>query len=374
MPLGRWRSRLICAVAFQLLLAARVTIAQTPPGEPAETAETPPEEAAVSHPRILFGAFGNIDYRYEDTEIPNTFALGQLDFFLTTELATDVSLLAEVVFEATEGSEERIIDVERYQIKYSPSDAFNVVLGRMHTELGYWNQAYHHGTWFQTTAYRPEVYRFEDEDGVLPIHEVGLRLFGATSAGGLRVEYNASLTNGRAVKARDVVTFQDPNGHKAVNLWLGLSPRTWTGFKFGGVFHEDRIAPDPTRPSRANELSERIWGGFVVYQRRPIELLAEAFAIHHEDRVTGERFKTTGLYAQAAYGFGLVKPYYRFDLLDGAAADPYYAGSVRDARKHTVGIRSDPWSRVAVKLDLSHDRPISGESFNAVTAQVAVTF
>lgn len=337
-----------------------------------------PEEAAVEEvspaPRLLFRGFGNIDYRHEDGGLPNTFVLGQLDLFMTSELSDDVSVLAEVVFEGKEGREERVIDVERYQIKYSPLDAFNVAIGRMHTVLGYWNQTYHHGTWFQTTASRPEVYRFEDENGVLPIHEVGLRVFGAQSFPGLRLHYDASVTNGRAADSSEVVTVQDPNAHKAVNLWLALSPKAIPGLQVGGVFHADRIPPDPSRAGRENALGERIWGGFVAYQNAPVELLSEAFRIRHEDRVTGGLFKTTGLYAQAAYALGRFKPYYRFDHVKGAAADPYYPDTLRDAHRHTLGLRFDPLSRLTLKLDLSHDRPDSGATFNAAALQMAVTF
>jgi hypothetical protein len=339
---------------------------------------SPPEEAGLEElspsPKLLLRGFGNIDYRYEDGNLPNTFVLGQLDLFMTSELSDNVSVLAEVVFEGKEGEEERIIDVERYQIKYSPRDALNVTVGRMHTVLGYWNQTYHHGTWFQTTAFRPDVYRFEDEGGILPIHEVGLRVFGAQSLPGLRFHYAASVANGRAADAREVVTVQDPNKHKAVNLWVGVLPKAVPGLQAGGAFHEDRIPPDLSRPGRENELEETIWAGFFVYQHAPIELLSEAFRIRHEDQVRGEVFNTTGLYAQAAYAFGKFKPYYRFDHVEGAAADPYYPDTLRDVHKHTLGVRVDPWSRLTLKLDLSHDRPEPGVTLNAAALQVAVTF
>ncbi len=343
-----------------------------------QEAQSPPEEAALEDvspsPKLLLRGFGNIDYRYEDGDLPNTFMLGQLDLFMTSELSDDVSVLAEVVFEGKEGTQEFIIDVERYQIKYSPLDAFNLAIGRMHTVLGYWNQTYHHGSWFQTTAFRPDVYRFEDENGVLPVHEVGLRVFGAQSLPGLRLHYAASIGNGRAADAHEVVTVQDANEHKSVNLWIGVSPKAVAGLQVGGVFHDDRIPPDPFRRGRENELGERIWGGFFVYQRAPIEFLSEGFRIRHEDRVSGEVFNTTGLYAQAAYAFGKFKPYYRFDHLEGAAADPYYPDTVRDVHKHTLGVRIDPWSRLTFKLDLSHDRPDPGVPFSAAALQVAVTF
>jgi len=347
--------------------------AQVQPESPSPHEDAALEELSPS-PRLLLRGFGNLDYRYEDGDLPNTFVLGQLDLFMTSELSDNLSVLAEIVFEGKEGREERIIDVERYQLKYAPRDAFNLALGRMHTVLGYWNQTYHHGVWFQTTAFRPDVYKFEDEDGVLPIHEVGLRVFGSESFRGLRLHYAASVANGRAADSREVLTVQDANEHKAVSLWLGLSPKSVPGLQFGGIFHDDRIPPDPARAKRQNDLGERIWGGFLAYQNAPLEIISEAFDIRHEDQVTLEVFQTTGLYAQAAYALGKFKPYYRFDRVNGAAADPYYPDSLRDSCKHTLGVRIDPSSRLTLKLDLSHDRPQPGASINAAAVQVAVTF
>ena len=56
---------------------------------------------------------------------------------------------------------------------------FNVAVGRYHTAIGYYNNAYHHGKWLQTAAERPHIYDFEDSGGLLPIHNVGVSVSGA---------------------------------------------------------------------------------------------------------------------------------------------------------------------------------------------------
>ena len=186
---------------------------------------------------------------------------------MTSALTDDLSVLAEIVFEAG-GHEERIIDVERYQIKYSPSDSFNVAIGRMHTILGYWNQTYHHGTWFQTTAFRPDVYRFEDEDGVLPIHEVGLRVFGARSLRGSASTTARAWPTAAGPSPAEVDNVQDVNGSKAVNLWLAACSRPLPASSSAASF--TTIASRLTRrgPARERARAERIFGGFFAYQRR----------------------------------------------------------------------------------------------------------
>ncbi|HET7291503.1 MAG TPA: hypothetical protein VFM88_03670 [Vicinamibacteria bacterium] len=342
--------------------------------EPAGEAASEPQEPQAA-PRLVIKGFGDIDYRYtggdgEDT--PNTFSLGQLDIFMTSELSDSLSVLAEVVVESEE-NEEAIVDVERYQIKYSASDWLNVVLGRMHTALGHWNQTYHHGTWFQTTALRPEVYRFEDEGGVLPIHEVGLQVLGTRPVGGVLLEYNLSLTNGRGRNREEIVVTQDHNASKALNLWLGLKPSALPGLRFGGVVRFDQIPEDLQGSGRA-ELSEVILGGFATYERAGVEALFELIRVEHEDEAAAVRYDTTGYYVQAAYGLGRFKPYYRFDSLEVADGDPFYRQDTTDIRKHTVGLRVDPWTWAALKAELSFEDPDPGEKVNGVALQAAFTF
>jgi hypothetical protein len=283
-----------------------------------------------------------------------------------------VSFLTEIVLESGEG-DEPLLDVERYQIEYSPSDLLNVSLGRMHTMLGYWNQTYHHGVWFQTTVARPEVYEFEDHGGVLPVHELGLRLSGQRAIGRARVEYSATLSNGRGPVAHRFEIERDADRRKAVNLWLAFAPRVSAGLKVGGAARFDRVPPDPDAPPRP-PLSERVLGGFAAYQQGSMELLAEALLLTHREKDGPARtYRTSGFYAQASWRFGSITPYYRFEGLDRAPGDPYFSTS-GDLRRHVAGVRADPLPWVAVKLELNRDAPEPGPRFHAATLQTAFTF
>jgi len=367
------------AVATALALGASLIApcaARVEAEEPGGSAEADADQEPAPPSRVLVRGFGDIDWLSRRSDDPNSFVVGQLDLFMTTELTDNVSVLAEVVLEAVDDPEDQIADVERFQVQYAPSDAFRIALGRMHTLLGYWNQTYHHGAWLHTTVSRPEVYRWEDEKGggILPVHEVGLRVFGAASTPAIRIEYNASLANGRGLTPDEVVTLQDHDEAKAVNLWLGLQPRAWPGLEVGGAVHFDTIPAHPEDPARVNRLQERILSGFLAFRRSNAEVLAEAFEIRHEDDIAGAIYHTTGLYAQGGFAFGRVKPYYRFDLIDRDEADPYWGDAIRDLRKHTLGVRLDIWSRVALKLEVSHNDPRSGDTFASAAAQVAFTF
>jgi len=340
--------------------------ASLPPGH-----ATPADESPT--PKLQIRGFGNIDFLHHGDGTPNNFAVGELDFFTTSQLSEDVSVLAEVVFEPGD-NDEPLIDIERYQIKYSPSDLFNVAFGRMHSALGYWNQTFHHGAWFQTTAFRPEIYHFEDEGGVLPVHEVGVQVSGTKALGVPQLEYNVSVTNGRGIVRTEVETFRDSNPAKAVNLWLGLTPRPRAGLKLGGALRFDMIPPNPANEARKHELKERIVSGFLAFERGRQELLAEVIRMRHEDAPNARTYTTLGYYVQAAYRFGRLKPYYRFDSVDHGAGDPFYGGGDDDIRRHTLGLRADPWIWVCIKLEFSHNDPAPGESFGAGALQVAFTF
>lgn len=370
--MSRAQPHMLLIALFVLLVSgpARAGEGPSPP-----SGETPPgdQEEPAPAPKLLLKGFGNIDVQWRGDDNPASFALGELDFFTTSELTDDLSILAEIVFEPPD-SDEPVVDVERYQIKYSPSDAFSIALGRMHTALGYWNQTYHHGAWFQTTAFRPLVYKFEDEGGPLPVHEVGLQVSGTAPLRGLRLEYNLSVSNGRGITHADVQTFRDSNRSKAVNLWVGAAPRAVRGLKLGGVVRFDKIPSDPGRPERGGELEERILGGFAAYVHRRAELLAEILQVRHEDSARGRAYDTLGLYAQGGWRFGRFEPYYRFDRLDYGAGDPFYGPEAAGLRMHTFGLRIDPWAWAAIKLELSrHERDL-GPSFAGAAAQVAFTF
>lgn len=82
-------------------------------------------------------------------------------------------MLSELTFES--GDDNNIgVDLERALLIYSPNDRLQLGVGRAHTSIGYYNTAYHHGNWFETAAVRPFLFRYEDDGGILPVHNVGL--------------------------------------------------------------------------------------------------------------------------------------------------------------------------------------------------------
>jgi hypothetical protein len=352
------------ALLFAALLAAAgsLALAQTP----APTPETDMSGHAMGDaPHLTLRAFSNIDFAVHEEAEPTTFALGQVDLFFASALSPDISVLAEIAVEFEE--HETGLDVERIQFKWSPSSLFSLAAGRMHTPLGYWNQTFHHGTWFQTTERRPSMYLFEDDGGILPIHGVGLEAAGVWHAPAVDLKYNLSLVNGRGASSEDVVHVQDATDAKAVNVWLALAPTELPGFEVGGSGYFDSIPPDGT--VRTASMREHIVTGYVAYQHSGVELLAEGSRIQH--RLDANDFRTSAAYVQASWQHGRYRPYYRFDLVDVAADDPYLPHV--DDRIHTLGLRVDASAWVALKGEY-HLLRRAGETTHAARAQVAFTF
>ena len=346
-----------------------------------------PETAAVETgkntnpftvPSLNLQWFGDVDFRtggkVKNGEAqPNTFSLGQLGLMAHSHLTENVSVLSEIVFQYKD-DESSSTTIERLFLQYQLSDLVNFRLGRTHTPFGYWNETFHHGTWFQTTTLRPEIMRFHDGGSVLPIHSVGLEMYGYQSMNLLDVYYDTGVANGRGKKYTDTVDVQDQNGNKAVYGVFSLAPAAVPGLRFGANVYKDVIPPDASTPARNGDIDELISGAHVVYIRNHLELLSEAMWIQHDDAVSSRRFTTWGMYAQVGYELGAFKPYYRFDRLDVAEGDPYYGPQVVDETRNTLGLRWDFIDRAALKFEYQHIHQDNLSSPHAFYVQAAFTF
>ena len=131
----------------------------------------------------------------------DTFTLGIMDLFVTSQITPQWSYLSEIGFQADTNSNGIGVDLERTQVSYKPNQIFSMNIGRSHAMLGYYNTAFHHGTWFQTTINRPRFFEFEDQGGPLPIHNVGVEAMGAVPSGKLGLHWFGEVGNGKQTYA-----------------------------------------------------------------------------------------------------------------------------------------------------------------------------
>lgn len=314
----------------------------------------------------------NIHSRRKSDGNESFFELGHYNLFVTSQLSDRITFFGETAVEVPEGASEMKIDIERLLVRYSIADFLNVSVGRQHTPLGYWNTAYAHGRWLHTTIFRPELFRWEDDGGILPTHQVGVKLDGRLPVGSFDVGYELGFSNGRGNIPDVVQDVSDLNDQKAINLSLDFSHSGMPGLSFGVTLYSDDIPRSETLPIHG-DMDEFIYGAHIAYLKGNNEIIAEALNIHHGNDGSSGNYDTLGYYMQAAHRWGKLKPYYRFDRVDLDKNDPYYDSRTKNISKHSLGIRYDIVDFNALKFEFSFS-DTNNEDIAAIAIQTAFSF
>lgn len=349
---------LACAV---VLFSASVGRAQ-----PVDQPPPDPQQAHVG-PEMLVRAFGSVDWSAtQKPDTPSSFALGQFDLFVTASLNERVSVLAEIVLEASGANTQVVTDLERLQLTFRADDALQLSAGRYHTGIGFYNTAFHHGSFFETPIGRPRIFDFEDEGGVLPVHEVGLSARGVVPKTASAVRYLAEVGNGRTWTRVADDEGHDQNGAKSTNVGVSLRPEQWGGLELGASFYRDQVRDGTT------DVRLRIAAAYAVYRTTAAEVLAEWLRLSHRT-AAGRSTTSDGGYFQASRAWGKTRPYYRFDRL---AIDPLapFIGGFGSSRNHIFGVRFDPamWIGLKAQYERANEAGVSG--IDAVRTQLVFVF
>jgi hypothetical protein len=314
---------------------------------------------------------GFSDIQYHASGMPgdhNSFALGQFNLFITNRLSNKLSVLGEVIIEA-DTTNAVGVDLERLLFQYSANDYFNLSVGRYHTGIGFYNTAFHHSTWLQTTVDRPFLFAFEDSGGVLPIHNVGLSATGRVPSGELGLHYIAEVGNGRTSRSPLDVTVQnkvDENNGKSVNLGLYARPGGVPGFQAGFSVYRDSL-----HPLSLPKIGQTIFSGHAVYQRAGLELLNEAVVMRHNVD-GGKVFHIPAFYSQLSKQFGKVRPYFRYEYINVPRGEPMF-GDIGLLHGPIGGVRYDFSDFAAYKVEYFRDFTRFSD-WNGVRTEVSFTF
>jgi hypothetical protein len=341
-----------------------------------------PERMDMSKTLLRIRGFGDVNYHGSDRiGTTNTFALGQLNLFVTSDISEKFKFLSEIVFESGPSNfynnpggkkNEFGVDIERYLVQYSHNDYFNLVAGRYHTAIGFYNTAYHHSTWFQTTTGRPLLFEFEDSGGILPIHNVGLSASGRIPSGGLGLHYVAEIGNGRESRSpfseEPVQNEVDENNYKAFNLALFARPESIRGLQFGFSGYHDRLMP-----VGMPRVDETILAAHAVYMVPKFEWLNEVVLVRHAPDGTSQVFNTPGFYTQIAKRFGSYQPYFRYQYINGSDREPIFP-DVGRMEGPSVGLRYDASESVAFKAQYDYNISRHEQSYSGLNLQLGFTF
>jgi len=319
-----------------------------------------------TYPSLKIAGFSDFNFSANDQPGSKSgFNEGQFVLHFSSPLSPKVTFFSELTLTARAASFDS--GVERTMIRYDQSDRFKVSFGRYHVFINWWNTAFHHGLWLQTTAANPAML-----GTIVPRHFVGGMIEGTLPARGLNIGYNLGLGNGRGVGLTRAGDAGDVNNHRAWMVNLFSRPDRFYGLQAGGSFYRDKI-------TRADGRNFREWiaSGHIVWQREDPELIAEFANVNHREVGFTETFNTQTFYIQAAYRLPwfeqLWKPYYRFDYADVPAADPVFQ-SLSSLRGSTVGLRYDISNFAAFKFEFRHQRRPGQSNINGVFLQNSFTF
>jgi hypothetical protein len=362
---------------------AASTRAQAQASDPEQEMEhLEPERMDMSKTLLRIRGFGDINFRGTNQQGgTNSFALGQLNLFVTSDISEKFKFLGEIVFESgpdniynvTGGKRNEFgVDVERFLVQYSYNDYFNLAAGRYHTAIGFYNTAYHHSTWFQTTTGRPLLFEFEDSGGILPIHNVGLSASGRIPSGGLGLHYVAEIGNGRQSHSplleEPVQNEVDENNFKAVNFALFARPDSIRGLQFGFSGYHDKLMP-----LSSPRVDETILAAHAVYMVPKFEWLNEVVLVRHGPDGSSQVFNTPGFYTQIAKRFGSYQPYFRYQYINASDREPIFP-KVGRMEGPSLGLRYDASESVALKVQYDYNLARHQQNYSGLNLQLGFTF
>jgi hypothetical protein len=363
------------------------------PAEPSATAPGPPSaensDQSLSLPQelhelrgIQWQGFGELDYKVLNQRTPElatygfvpgshgNFYTGNFDLLLTARISDKASVLSEIVFGETD-AQKFGVDLERVLFKYDYNDRLRMSFGRYQTGIGYYNTAYHSGSWLQTTADRPLIMEFADQGGVLPTQAVGLSFTGSIPSGGVGLNYIAEYGSSDTIRpALNGKTSDDENNGNHINIGMFARPELVPGLQIGGSIYHDQISDFIRGPSI--RLGQTIVNGHVIYIRHGIEFLNEGFLIRHAYEQSLTVFNMPAFYSQISKQYGHIRPFFRYQYINANPSSLFQDVGLREGP--SFGARYDFNDFIAFKAQMDHTLRKGEPDLNGLHFQLAFTF
>src|SRR5216684_3170830 len=264
-----------------------------PPQEPKIPTEVAvAEQERATYPSLQVRGFADVDFSATDQRGSTSgFNLGQFVLHIASPLSKKVSYFGEISFTAQPTGFN--VEVERSVIRYDYNDYFKLSFGRYHTPINYWNTAFHHGLWLQTTIARPEMIRFGGR--FQPVHFLGMLAEGNIPSGPLGLGYNAGLGNGRSGNIARAGDSGDVNNNRAWVVTVFSRPAVLNGLQVGGAAYGDLISPVPQLTGNP-QFRELITSAHIVWTKETPEFLAEFAHVRHRNTLTEQEFNSSSAY------------------------------------------------------------------------------
>lgn len=297
-----------------------------------------------------------------------SFGIGNQSTVITSNLSDRVSFLGESIFAFVGNNSPTKFSVylDRIQVKYNYWGNHDVLIGKFHTPVNYWNCLNScHAMLFYPTITRPKLFSFK----LIPIHETGISFRGEYLTN-LNLGYDITIGNGMGASF-----VSDNDKTKSLLLTGYLNPID--GLRVGGSYYKDRIAIGINAPSGIlpHPIDFSIYSATLAYFKNNIEFLSE-FSISNAEQDVDEGGNQTaiGYFGYAGYKMGKFIPYLRFDNLDFDNKAVYY--NYIDQQDLIIGLRYEVNYLALLKLEyaMGNVGVKDMEQTNKIYFQVAIGF
>jgi len=306
---------------------------------------------ASLRPKLNVLLFGGLDFRERQHMGDYGFAKAQAASHLNLQILDRFSIFSEITLTRKRGNTDFIFVVERLFARYDYSDQYKLSFGRYHTPIGYWNSAFHHGSWLQTTVDRPETMKFGSN--IVPIHFVGGLLEG--NIGQSNFSYRAGFGNARSDEINEVENnFDNIYSHRAGILGVVYRSTGRNRFEAGTNMLIDKAT---TAAGQIN-VDEIIFNGYVVLLNETPEIILEYTHAYHDSRLRNG--SVNSVYGQFAYrlasGGGKFKPYVRAEYIGVTSTNPLLGALNLDYNGILGGVRWDFLPSAAMKVEVRNEK------------------
>jgi hypothetical protein len=334
----------------------------------------PPSNAPPWTDRVRLHVYADASFQHHELlGVPDHYQVGELVLFGTAQLTPRLSGLTEVAIQTDNAGSlnDSPVQVERLLLQYRLNDYFTAAAGRYRSDIGYYSNAYLRGAWFQTAISRPHLFEFEDDGGVLPLHNVGLSFTGKVPSGWLGLHYTAET--GNSVNWGSISTkVTDFTNHQAFTVALAAHPRAIPGLEIGFSAYRDKV----TLPGWT-ALTRKVWSFHVVYNGNRFEFLNEGVVCPIQSDGSMAAGTVSGFYSQLAYRLGSNwGPFVRVEKMS-VHSDAFFnplTPYVPWRSTYTGGVRYDWTEAIAVKFELGHEAYVGYPAAYRAAAQIAFAF
>jgi hypothetical protein len=281
--------------------------------------------------RYSLNVFGDLGARIDSLKPEHpSFFLGNVDLLLGFHLEQGFSGVAELKFGVNTGNAQGTtplgsIDLERFALRWE-NDFLFVELGREHSEVGYWNNAYHHGIWLQPTYARPRWIGFS-ETGLVPVHRIGLLGGVKAQVGPGQLRVSLSINNSRGLTRSDVRNRSDLLDLKMVFAsveYLGLFARELR-VGLSGILDQIPAAAVAVRKNLPDvPIDEAIGSFYLAYVGAVVLVDLETFYVRHSH--ADQVWQNYGGFVVVSVNWRNLSPYAMVERIwhDGPGPSPFF--------------------------------------------------